>query len=159
MPPLTLALAFHNHQPVGNFPSVFEQAYLRAYEPMIGALERHPRIRLALHYSGPLLDWLKETHPDLLSRIKTLVARNQVEIMTGGYYEPILPAIPDRDKRAQIAKLTAEIRDRFGCESNGLWLAERVWEPHLPRPLAAARVAYTIVDDAELYRPDRRSDW
>ena len=33
---LTLGLAFHNHQPVGNFPSVFEQAYRQAYEPMVG---------------------------------------------------------------------------------------------------------------------------
>ena len=150
--PLTLSLAIHNHQPVGNFPSVFEQAYRQAYEPMVAALEGHPRIRLALHYSGPVLDWLVETHPDLLSRIKALVARGQVEIMTGGYYEPILPAIPDRDKRAQIVKLTAEIRERFGCESDGLWLAERVWEPHLPRPLAAAKIAYTIVDDAHFFR-------
>jgi len=152
MSPLTLSLAFHNHQPVGNFLSVFEQAYRQAYEPMIGALERHPRIRLALHYSGPVLDWLSDTHSDLLDRIKALVARDQVEIMTGGYYEPILPAIPDRDKRAQIVKLTKEIHERFGCDSNGLWLAERVWEPHLPRQLAASRVAYTIVDDAHFFR-------
>lgn len=150
--PLTLSLALHNHQPVGNFPAVFEQAYRQAYEPMITALERHPRIRLALHYSGPVLDWVRETHPELLDRIRTLVARNQVEIMTGGYYEPILPAIPDRDKRAQIARMTAAISHLFGYEAAGLWLAERVWEPHLPRPLAAARIAYTIVDDAHFFR-------
>jgi alpha-amylase len=146
--PLTLSLALHNHQPVGNFPSVFEQAYRQAYEPMVAALERHPRIRLALHYSGPVLEWLGETRPALPSRIKALAARGQVEIMTGGYYEPILPAIPDRDKRGQIVKLTGAIREQFGVESDGLWLAERVWEPHLPRPLAAANIAYTIVDDA-----------
>jgi hypothetical protein len=145
---LTLSLALHNHQPVGNFPSVFEQAYRQAYEPMVGALERHPRIRLALHYSGPLLDWLQSTHPDLLRRIKALVTRGQVEIMTGGYYEPILPVIPDRDKRGQIAKLTEAIHGQFGCGATGLWLAERVWEPHLPKMLASAGIKYTIVDDA-----------
>ncbi len=149
---LTLSLALHNHQPVGNFPSVFEQAYGQAYEPMIGALERHPRIRLALHYSGPVLDWVREAHPDLLPRIRALVERGQVEMMTGGYYEPILPVIPDRDKRGQIAKLTATINDVFGCEASGLWLAERVWEPHLPKALAAAGVKYTIVDDAHFLR-------
>lgn len=144
---LTLALAFHNHQPVGNFPSVFAQAYQQAYEPMVGALERHPGIRVALHYTGPLLDWLREAQPDLLLRIRALVARGQVEIMTGGYYEPILPVIPDRDKRGQILKMTRAVRDLFGYDATGLWLAERVWEPHLPKPLAAAGATYTIVDD------------
>ncbi len=149
---LTLALALHNHQPVGNFPSVFEQAYQQAYEPMVGALERHPAIRLALHYSGPLLDWLKAAHPDLLVRIRALVARGQVEILTGGYYEPILPIVPDRDKYGQIAKLTAAVKETFGYQATGLWLAERVWEPHLPKALAGAGVAYTIVDDAHFFR-------
>ncbi|MDR7518312.1 MAG: DUF1926 domain-containing protein [Armatimonadota bacterium] len=147
MPRLSLALAFHNHQPVGNLPRVFEQAYRQAYEPTVAALERHPGVRVALHYSGPLLDWLQQAHPDLLSRIRALVARGQVEIMTGGYYEPILPIIPDRDKRGQILKMTRAVREVFGYEATGLWLAERVWEPHLPRPLAAAGVRYTIVDD------------
>ncbi len=144
---LTLGLAFHNHQPVGNFPSVFEQAYRQAYEPMIGALERHPAIRVALHYSGPLLDWFQQHQPGLITRIRALSDRGQVEIMTGGYYEPILPAIPDRDKHGQILKMTQSVRALFGYEPTGLWLAERVWEPHLPKPLARARVGYTIVDD------------
>ncbi len=148
MPQLTLGLALHNHQPVGNFPYVFERAYRQAYEPMVGALERHPAIRLALHYSGPLLDWLKQAHPELIGRIRVLVARGQVEIMTGGYYEPILPIIPDRDKYGQIAMLTAAVREMFGYEATGLWLAERVWEPHLPKALVGAGVTYTIVDDA-----------
>jgi Alpha-amylase/alpha-mannosidase len=84
-----LALAFHNHQPVGNFDWVFEEAYRRAYEPMIAALERHPGVRVALHYTGPLRDWLQAHRPELLLRIRRLVARGQVEIMAGAYYEPI----------------------------------------------------------------------
>ena len=53
-----LGLAIHNHQPLGNFPWVFEDAYQRAYLPMLEALLRHPSISVALHYSGCLLDWL-----------------------------------------------------------------------------------------------------
>jgi alpha-amylase len=148
---ITLALALHNHQPVGNFASVFEQAYLSAYEPMIAALERHPAVRLAMHYSGPLLDWVQAAHPDFVPRVRALAARGQIEIMTGGYYEPILPIISDRDKHGQIRKLTDAVRALFGCEATGLWLAERVWEPHLPKVLAQAGVTYTIVDDTHFH--------
>ena len=142
-----LSLALHNHQPIGNFDFVIEDAYQRAYEPMIAALERHPGVRLAVHYSGPLLDWFKAHHPDFLPRVRALVGRRQVEILTGGYYEPVLVALPDADKLGQIAKLTKTIRADFGVEPIGAWLAERVWEPHLPKPLYEAGVQYTIVDD------------
>src|SRR5258708_30426114 len=35
----------------------------------------------------------------------------------------------------------------FGRSPSGAWVAERVWEPQLPTVLAAANVAYTLVDD------------
>ncbi|HEY8478111.1 MAG TPA: alpha-amylase/4-alpha-glucanotransferase domain-containing protein [Chloroflexota bacterium] len=148
MPRLYLGLAIHNHQPVGNFDWVFQEAYDRAYLPFVELLERHPSVRLSLHYTGPLLDWLRANHPGFLARVAVLVARGQVELMTGGYYEPILAAIPDADKVGQILKLTQTLRDELGAEPTGLWLAERVWEPHLPKPLREAGVSWTVVDDS-----------
>ena len=142
-----LALAFHSHQPVGNFNWIFEKGYEDAYLPMIEALEGHPTVRLALHYSGPLRDWLAAERPELLERISALVAREQVEMMGGAYYEPILVALPDVDKMGQIAKLTRAVEMDFGYKPTGAWLAERVWEPHLAKSLAKAGVEYTVVDD------------
>src|SRR5256886_15781645 len=84
-----LSLAIHNHQPVGNFSQVFEMAFRQAYLPMVEALERHPRIRLAMHYSGPLLDWLEGSQREFVPRVGALVARGQVELLSGGYYEQI----------------------------------------------------------------------
>ena len=59
LPRISLALVLHNHQPVGNFGWVLEEHHDSAYEPLIGALERHPGVRLGLHYTGPLLAWLR----------------------------------------------------------------------------------------------------
>src|SRR5260221_14208516 len=69
---LHLGWALHNHQPVGNFPAVFEDIYVRAYEPLVAALERHPTIRLTLHYTGPVLEWLDAQQPTFLERLPAL---------------------------------------------------------------------------------------
>ncbi len=144
---ICLGLLFHSHQPVGNFPWVFQQVYEESYLPMLEALERHPTIRLALHYTGSLLDWLEEAHPQFIQRVAALVKRDQVEIVSGGYYEPILSVIPDRDKLAQIRRLSERLERDFGVKPTGMWLAERVWEPALARFLTDAGIEWTILDD------------
>ncbi len=144
---ISLGLVFHNHQPVGQSDEVFEEIYGRAYALMIAALERHPGVHVGLHYTGSLLDWLRVNKPDFMQRIRALVERGQVEVLSGGYYEPILPAIPDDDKRAQIRKLTDSVWDDFGYSASGMWLAERVWEPTLPTPIHDAGIEWTLVDD------------
>ncbi|GAB4570872.1 MAG: DUF1926 domain-containing protein [Anaerolineae bacterium] len=145
--PIFLSFVFHNHQAVGNFDFVNEQSYRNAYLPMVELLEKHPGVHVGMHFSGSLLEWLGEHHADFLERVKQLVARQQIEILTGGYYEPILAVLSDEDKIGQITKLTQQIRDWFGTEPVGLWLAERVWEPYLAKPLAQAGIKYVIVDD------------
>ena len=142
-----LAWLLHNHQPVGNFPWIFQKVYEETYFPMIEALERYPGIRLSLHCTGSLLDWFAEAQPAFLQRINRLVQRKQVEIVGGGYYEPILPSIPDSDKIAQIHRLSEYIERTFGVKPDGMWLAERVWEPSLPGLLRKADVEWTILDD------------
>lgn len=144
--PVTLLMAIHCHQPVGNFDFVFEQAFAQSYDPFLQVLERHPGVRLALHYSGPLLDWLTAHQPAFLDRVRVLVARGQVELLGSGYYEPILPIIPERDRQGQIAKMRAVLRTRCGAEATGLWLTERVWEPDLPSTISRAGLQYTMVD-------------
>jgi hypothetical protein len=144
---VSLVLVIHSHQPVGNFDHVVEEAYRKAYAPFLEVLAAHPGIRLSLHYSGILLEWLEKRHPEFFVQLQQLVGRGQVELVGGGYYEPILPAIPDRDKQTQLRKLTEYLRARFGVQPRGAWVAERVWEPSLARPLAEAGVEYVVLDD------------
>src|SRR5712692_9685525 len=117
-----LGLLLHHHQPVGNFPWVFQQVYEESYLPMVEALERHPQVRLSLHYSGSLIDWFEEAHPEFLQRLAMLAHRQQIEIVSGGYYEPILPSIPDSDKLGQISRLTQHLSLMLGVKPTGLWI-------------------------------------
>ena len=147
---ISLALTLHNHQPIGNFGWVFEEVFRRAYEPMVAALGRHPGIRMGLHYSGPLLEWLRAEHPGFIADVRALVDRGQVEIVGGGQYEPILAALPHRDRIGQLTRMAETVEEVFGARPAGAWLAERVWEPDLPVSLADTGHRWTIVDDAHL---------
>jgi hypothetical protein len=155
---LYLGLVLHNHQPVGNYGFVIEHVYQQAYGPMLDALERHPAVRVAIHTSGCLFDWIAEHRPEYMRRLRALCDRGQVEMLTGGYYEPIQPMIPDRDKRGQIRKLTDYIETQFGQRPTGMWLTERVWEPGLPGPIHDAGVRWTLVDDAHFRMVGLRDD-
>jgi alpha-amylase/alpha-mannosidase (GH57 family) len=145
--PLDLALVLHAHQPVGNFDAVIEQAYTVSYLPFVEAAAERPWLRFTLHFSGFLLDWLAAHHPGYLDRLRALQRAGQLEILGGGYYEPILAAIPAADQQLQLLRLSETVQRHFGVAPQGAWLAERVWEPQLASALAAAGIAYTLLDD------------
>ena len=113
MPKFQLVLLIHAHQPVGNFDDVFERSYASSYLPFIEVLERHPAIRVGLHYSGPLLEWIERAHPEYFERLAALVKSGQVEMVGGGFYEPVLIAIPPQDRLEQITRLADYIEKHF----------------------------------------------
>ena len=142
-----LLLLIHAHQPIGNFENVFENSYQKSYLPFVKAVERHPGIRIGLHISGPLLEWMDQRHPDYFALLRELVEKGQVEMVGSGFYEPILISIPPEDRIEQIRRMSDYLEKQFGRRPQGAWLTERVWEPQLPWTLSAAGVEYTLVDD------------
>ena len=144
---IDLLLAIHSHQPDGNFEWVFAESYEKGYLPFLESLYRHPRLKASLHYSGCLLDWIAAKHPEFIKMLKEMVGRGQVEMLSGGYYEPILTLIPERDILGQIKLMNEKIKGFTGYQASGVWLTERVWEPTLIKPLAKAGIKYAIVDD------------
>jgi hypothetical protein len=145
--PIRFALVLHNHQPVGNFDGVIEQAYQDSYLPFLEVLEQYPNLRIGLHTSGSLAEWLAARHPEYLDRLGELAAAGRVEILGGAFYEPILPMLPRRDRIGQIMAYTQWLQERLGVAVRGMWIPERVWEQCLASDLAAAGIAYTVLDD------------
>jgi alpha-amylase/alpha-mannosidase (GH57 family) len=148
----------HNHQPVGNFLHVLENAYEKAYLPFVEVLKKYPFMKISIHYTGVLLDFFRDRHPEFLQTLRKLVKKGQLEMMTGGYYEPILAVIPDEDKLGQIKRLSQTIEEELGATPQGMWLAERVWEPHLPKYLAEAGIKYITIDDYHFKKSGLREE-
>ncbi|MFO0958814.1 MAG: alpha-amylase/4-alpha-glucanotransferase domain-containing protein [Isosphaeraceae bacterium] len=152
MPRVRLILALHDHQPVGNFDDVFEASYRASYRPFLDVLGDYPEIPFALHTSGPLLEWLIERRPEYVERVRELAAAGRVEILGGGFFEPILTMIPHRDRVGQIAQFSEHLREVFGQPIRGMWIPERVWEQQLVGATAEAGIEYTLLDDSHFGR-------
>ena len=159
MEPLRLVFGVHFHQPVGNFDYVFADHVRDVYRPFLERLAEREFFPIALHVSGPLLEWLESHEPQLVDRIGTLAADGKAELLLSGFYEPVLVSLPRPDRVEQVAWMREAIRRRFGVQATGLWLTERVWEPDLPVDLAQAGVGYVLVDDRHFlvtgFAPDR----
>src|SRR4030095_11207811 len=144
---LDFCFGIHNHQPIGNFDGVLRETTELAYQPFPARRKPRPELRLTVHGTGSLLEWLREHARPTFDLLGEVVASGRVELLTGGYYEPILAILPDADKRGQIQRLSEFLAREFGVRPRGMWLAERVCEPHLARALHEAGVEYVLVDD------------
>ncbi|QDV69460.1 Alpha-amylase 1 [Rosistilla carotiformis] len=147
VPTAQLCLVLHNHQPIGNFDGVFEQAYQDSYLPFLDVFEPFAELRISLHTSGPLMLWLAERHPEYLERLRRLAAQQRIEIIGGPLYEPILSMLPSRDRIGQIRAYSQWIEEHLDVKVAGMWTPERVWESHFASDLADAGIGYTVLDD------------
>ncbi|WP_149495554.1 alpha-amylase/4-alpha-glucanotransferase domain-containing protein [Roseiconus lacunae] len=142
-----LCLVLHNHQPIGNFDGVFEQAYQDSYLPFLEVFEPYEQLQISLHTSGPLMLWLAERHPEYLDRLRLLVEAGRVEIIGGPQYEPILTMLPSRDRVGQIESYSRWLERHLGATPKGMWMPERVWESSLTSDIVDAGISYTVLDD------------
>jgi alpha-amylase len=146
-PAVRLLFGVHDHQPVGNFDHVFAHHVEDVYLPFLHALAERDAFPIALHVSGPLLEWLESHDRRYLDLVGRLAADGKVELLLSGFNEPILASLPRRDRVEQIGWMRDALRRLFGVSASSLWLTERVWEPDLAADLADAGVAAVFVDD------------
>ncbi len=140
----------HCHQPADNFSHVVDWAVNVSYAPFLKEALNHKEFKFAVHYSGWLLEYIRINHKDVFKNLKTLASNGQVEFFTGGFYEPVLSAIPSDDRRGQIKMLSDYIKKHFGQMPNGMWLTERVWDPAIIPDITEVGVENLIIDDYHL---------
>ncbi|MEM9399004.1 MAG: alpha-amylase/4-alpha-glucanotransferase domain-containing protein [Verrucomicrobiota bacterium] len=142
---LKLALALHHHQPVGNFPEALEDCYKKCYWPLLQALDRHPLLKLNLSYSGPVLLFLAEKHPEYLALLKKLIHAERVEVLSNGFYAPFLADLADDDRDGHLDLMGQWLKDHLDYVAYGVWITEGVWEASLIRNFRKAGLHYSLM--------------
>lgn len=137
----------HCHQPIGNFGDVFETAYQKAYKPLIDFFYNNEDMKFCAHFSGILLEWFLKNKKDFIQKLQNMSQRHQLEIIGGGYYEPILATISREDRILQIEKLNNFCENILGQRPKGVWLTERIWDSSVIKTLIELSMDYIIIDD------------
>ena len=145
---INLVLGVHNHLPNGTTEDEFENLYNQKIRPLVSALYQFPRINMVFHYSGVLFHWIERRHPELFVLIDDLLSRKQIELLGGGFYEPMMPLLPLADRIGQIEMLTTYLRKQFGKRPQGCWFPSNAWEQNLTAPLCSCGMNYTFLDES-----------
>ena len=144
-------LGFHCHQPVGNFDFVFNEVHRKSYSPLIRTL-CGLKVKFCLHASGVLLEWWEENDPELIEIISEGVNAGLIELIGGGYYEPILAMNPPKDRLKQLEMLNTAIKRLFSVYPSGAWITERIWQPDIIKDLKSAGLNYAFLDDFQFFQ-------
>lgn len=147
MKKVKLIFGTHNSISPSADNSEIEDIYQKAYKPFLTTLYNFPEIPAVLYYSGPLLEWFEKNHPEFNTVLNEMVEKKQVELLGGGFYEPVLSIIPAQDRVGQIEMMTTYLRKSFGKRTRGCWLPGRIWEPSMASVLRSSGIDYTFLDD------------
>lgn len=127
-------------------PDQYEVKYQRVYKPLISSLYNLHQLAFTLYLSGPLIEWMEHNHPEFFMILEEMLSRKQIDVLGGGYYDPLFPMIPPADRVGQIELLTTAIRKYFGKRPRGVWLTASAWEPSMISSLCTCGIEYVVLD-------------
>lgn len=126
----------------------FEKIYSSSFKKLSSFLYDNSKFGFSFYFSGLYFEWLEKKHKEFLVLLSELTSRKQIEILGGGFYDPLFPLIPPVDRIGQIEKLTTEIRKNVGKKPRGLKIPYSVWNPSLIASLKTCGIEYVLLDNS-----------
>lgn len=140
---LQVVLTFH--QPLSAEASEISQVIRNHYVPLLNQLGSNPDARLALHFTGHLLDVMARQHEDVLFQIKALQENGQVEVLGGLFYGGPPALLPESDVRGQVEMMSEFWTSYLDAAPVGYWLPGYAWCLELPRLMQDSELRYSYV--------------
>ncbi|NTW22535.1 hypothetical protein HGA34_03260 [Candidatus Falkowbacteria bacterium] len=143
----------HLYQPANLESAKVVEATQRSYERIIRALEEHPEEKITLNIAGCLVKrWDEEFHyNDLIFRIKSLVARGQVELTGSAAYHALLPLVSIEEAEAQIIEQAALLQKYFGTTAlRGFFLPELSYSAEVAKLIKRLGYEWLVLDEISL---------
>lgn len=126
---MPIVVGAYSQMPPGTPLPIMERALSDAYKPVLTYIYKHPELRSHLYLPGTVLEWFEQNHPEMNMLIADLVKKDQVELLTGPFQQPVLQVLPGKDRSSQLEATTTFIRKRFGKRARTAWFYNQVWSP------------------------------
>ncbi|MDR2865331.1 MAG: DUF1926 domain-containing protein [Spirochaetaceae bacterium] len=144
---INIILGFNAHLSFASSDALFEQIYTKQLKPFFQIVYQFPEIPFTLHFSGSLLYKIDRIHSELSSLISTMIDRRQLELIGGGFYEPMMPLLSSQDRIGQIELLTTYLRKSFNKRVAASYIPDIAWEQSVTSALNGAGMLYTFLDE------------
>ena len=127
---------------------LFEKSYQSVYKPILKFLYSHPSFPLAFKFTGPQLQFYKKRKNEIITLVRELTERKQIEVLGGAYYDALLPLLNSIDRNGQIDELTSELRQTFGKRPRGMTLFQDCWDSSLVNNIHNCGIEYVVLSSA-----------
>lgn len=127
-------------------PEQFDKDYQNIYKPLTKFLYSNPNFKFSFYFNGPQILYYKKKRSEFITILKQLIERKQVEIIGGGYYDPVLPLLYSVDRNTQIDMLSTEVRQTFGKRPRGITTFGDIWDSSLVNNLQTSGIEYAVLD-------------
>lgn len=148
---MTLYVAFvlHIYQPPTQKPAILKQIIKESYLPLFEVIAKNPETKITFNINGSLIELLDLYEENkILDTIKSLVIKEQIDLIGSSCYHAILPLIPQEEITRQI-KLNEEIYNKVFGENifkpKGFWLPEMAYEYGVIEPIMAENFEWTVI--------------
>ena len=109
------------------------------------------RVHFSLFMDGPTLEVAAQVAKfPIYSKWRPAIENGSLEILGGGYYDPMFPLFPTELSSMQIAKHGKLLWKQFGIEPIGYFNSSMVWEMEMTNLLERHRFEYALVQEASL---------
>ena len=143
-----------------NLPIAWEEKeieywYQTTLLPFAKVLYRVENIRVTLYIPGHLLAWLNDRHAEYIQVLRELATAKRIELLGGGYYDPIFSLLPQRDIIEQIEYTSAEISRLFKKRPYGMWINGLDWQLSHISAFSKCDVRYSFLCDIDMIKQSR----
>ena len=135
---------------------VLEKEYQNIYKPVAKFLYSHPAFCLSFSFNGPQFEFYRRKHPEFIEILQMLIGRKQIEILGGGFYDPVFPLLFPRDRTGQIELLSSSIREAVGKRPRGLSMCASIWESSRLSCFSTCGMEFVMLDET-LVPPEKNT--
>lgn len=126
----------------------YKKIYEDNLKPAASFLYSHPESKLAFFFTGLQYEMMAQKNSEIFNLLKSCISRKQVEILGGGYYNPVFPLLFPLDRTGQIENLSSKIRTHFGKRPRGITLCASAWDPSLVTSFTSCSMEYAQLDSS-----------